>query len=123
MAFEPLHGQVFVEETTESRTEGGIVLPDSVRQYRHREGVIRAVGTGITTDLGIKLAPMVAPGDRVWFLTGVDADKDLVVPFQGTEVLCIDERTILAVDRDRCRAPQTTPAPGEILEVLNRGPA
>ena len=61
----PLGDRVLVELAEEKETKkGGIIIPDSAKE-KPTEGIIRALGTGKTSDEGKKIAFEVKVGDRV----------------------------------------------------------
>ncbi len=57
---------VKVDEEQESKTEGGILLPDTARKKPQR-GTVLGVGQGVTLDNGKVLPLDVKVGDRVVF--------------------------------------------------------
>ena len=74
MKIVPLNDQIVVRPTeAESRTAGGIVLPDSARE-RPRQGRVLAVGDGRRKEGSLdRVHPQVVEGDRVLF-----ADQDQI---------------------------------------------
>ncbi|MEN9735021.1 MAG: co-chaperone GroES [Limisphaerales bacterium] len=71
----PLGDRVLVELVEEKETKkGGIIIPDSAKE-KPTEGVVRALGTGKTSDDGKKQSFEVKVGDRV-----------LVSKYGGTEI-------------------------------------
>lgn len=68
MRIRPLLDRVIVKRVPEEqKTEGGIIIPDTV-QEKPLEGVVVAVGKGKVLDDG-RLRPLdVKPGDRVLFV-------------------------------------------------------
>lgn len=87
----PLADRVLVEvDVEESKTAGGILLPDTA-QKKSQKGTVIAIGSGKVLDNGERLAFEVAVGDRVLFAkySGVDIEED------GKKFLLLSERDIL----------------------------
>jgi len=92
-ALTPLGDHVIVERIeAESKTKGGIVLPDSAKE-KPREGLVIAVGEGRLTDDGQRIAVSVKPKDRVIFSSYAGTE----VKFEGKDYLIVREDEILAV--------------------------
>lgn len=92
-ALTPLGDHVIVERVeAETKTKGGIVLPDSAKE-KPREGVVIAVGEGRLTDDGQRIAVAVKPKDRVIFSSYAGTE----VKYEGKEFLIVREDEILAV--------------------------
>ena len=92
-ALTPLGDHVIVERIeAETKTKGGIVLPDSAKE-KPREGVVIAVGEGRLTDDGQRIAVSVKPKDRVIFSSYAGTE----VKFEGKDYLIVREDEILAV--------------------------
>jgi chaperonin GroES len=90
---QPLGDRVVVErEESESRTSGGILLPDSAKDKPAR-GTVVSVGEGKLTDDGKRNPLQVKPGDRVLFTSY--AGEQFKVGDQ--ELLLMHEEEILAV--------------------------
>ena len=71
----PLGDRVLVEPVEEKEVKkGGIIIPDTAKE-KPQEGIVRALGTGKTSDEGKKLPFEVKVGDRV-----------LVSKYGGTEI-------------------------------------
>ncbi len=93
MALKPLGERVVLKVIeAETKTEGGIVLPDSAKE-KPQKGEVVAVGTGKVLVDGKKISLDVQTGDQVIFSR-----------YAGTEVkdgkekyLIVNERDILAV--------------------------
>lgn len=93
MAIRPLHDRVVVRRIeAESRSAGGIVIPDSASE-KPDQGEVVAVGPGAPLDDGSVRPVTVQPGDRVLF--GKYAGSE--VKLHGEELLVIKESEILAV--------------------------
>jgi chaperonin GroES len=93
MKFRPLHDRVVVTRIdAESKTAGGIIIPDTAKE-KPSEGEVIAVGPGGRDESG-KLIPIeLKKGDRVlfgkWSGTGVKID--------GVEYLIMKESDIMGV--------------------------
>ena len=87
----PLEDRVLVEvDVEESKTAGGILLPDTA-QKKSQKGTVIAIGSGKVLDNGERLPFEVAVGDRVLFAkySGVDIEEG------GKKFLLLSERDIL----------------------------
>ena len=87
----PLADLVLVEvDVEESKTAGGILLPDTA-QKKSQKGTVIAIGSGKVLDNGERLPFEVAVGDRVLFAkySGVDIEEG------GKKFLLLSERDIL----------------------------
>ena len=87
----PLADRVLVEvDVEESKTAGGILLPDTA-QKKSQTGTVIAIGSGKVLDNGERLPFEVAVGDRVLFAkySGVDIEEG------GKKFLLLSERDIL----------------------------
>lgn len=87
----PLADHVLVEvDVEESKTAGGILLPDTA-QKKSQKGTVIAIGSGKVLDNGERLPFEVAVGDRVLFAkySGVDIEEG------GKKFLLLSERDIL----------------------------
>jgi chaperonin GroES len=93
MRFRPLHDRVVVRRvTSEEKTAGGIIIPDTAKE-KPQEGEVLAVGPGGRDETG-KLIPIdVKVGDRVLF--GKWSGNE--VKIDGEEVLIMKESDILGV--------------------------
>ncbi len=93
MKFRPLHDRVVVRRVTEeSKTAGGIIIPDTA-QEKPMQGTIIAVGPGARDEAG-KLVPLdVKAGDLVLFgkWSGTEVKID------GQDLLIMKESDILGV--------------------------
>ncbi len=93
MKFRPLHDRVVVRRVTEeSKTAGGITIPDTA-QEKPMQGTIIAVGPGARDEAG-KLVPLdVKAGDLVLFgkWSGTEVKID------GQDLLIMKESDILGV--------------------------
>ncbi|MCD0420120.1 MAG: co-chaperone GroES [Rhodopseudomonas sp.] len=91
--FRPLHDRVVVKRIdAETKTKGGIIIPDSAKE-KPQEGQVVAVGPGGRDETG-KLTPIdVKVGDRVLFgkWSGTEIKLD------GEELLIMKESDIMGV--------------------------
>lgn len=93
MKIRPLADKVLVERLeAESKTAGGIVLPDSAKE-KPQEGKIVSVGSGKVLDDGTVKKPQVKKGDLVLFTSYAGTE----VKLDGKEYLIMDESSIMAV--------------------------
>ncbi|HSW46816.1 MAG TPA: co-chaperone GroES [Phycisphaerae bacterium] len=89
----PLGDKVLVKRVeAESKTAGGIVLPDTAKE-KPRRGVVQAIGDGKLLDSGKRHPLAVAKGDEVLFSSYAGTE----VKVDGEELLILDENDILAV--------------------------
>ena len=93
MQFRPLHDRVVVKRIdAESKTTGGIIIPDTVKE-KPQTGEITAVGPGGRDEAG-KLIPIdLKVGDKVLFgkWSGTEVKLD------GGELLIMKESDIMGV--------------------------
>ncbi|MDK2821011.1 MAG: chaperonin GroES [Clostridia bacterium] len=89
----PLADRVIIKVlSSEEKTKGGIVLPDTAKE-KPQEGEVIAVGPGKTLDNGTRVKPEVKVGDVVIFAKYSGTE----VKFEGEEYLIIRDSDILAV--------------------------
>lgn len=89
----PLADRVLVKvEEEETKTMGGILLPDTA-QKKSQKGVVVAVGSGKMTEEGKRLPLEVKEGDEVLFAkySGTEIEE------KGEKYLLLSERDILAI--------------------------
>ena len=89
----PLEDRVLVKvEEEETKTMGGILLPDTA-QKKSQKGVVVAVGSGKMTEEGKRLPLEVKEGDEVLFAkySGTEIED------KGEKYLLLSERDILAI--------------------------
>ncbi|HSD40553.1 MAG TPA: co-chaperone GroES [Burkholderiales bacterium] len=93
MKIRPLHDRVIVKRLeAESKTAGGIVIPDTAGE-KPDQGEVVAVGPGKKTEEG-KVLPMdVKVGDRILF----GKYSGTTVKVEGTELLVMREEDIMGV--------------------------
>ena len=90
---QPLGDKVVVErDESQSKTAGGIVLPDSSKEKPAR-GTIVAIGTGKLLDDGSRGTMQVKKGDRVLFTSYAPE----TITIDDEEFLLMSEGDILAV--------------------------
>lgn len=93
MAVKPLDDRVLVKQSeAETKTAGGIVLPDTAKEKPQR-GKVMAVGVGKLLEDGKRAAMTVKKGDEVYYgkYTGTEIKID------GDEYVIIKESDVLAV--------------------------
>ena len=89
----PLGDKIVVKRLdADSKTAGGIVLPDSAKE-KPRQGRVLSVGDGKLMNDGRRTAPQVAEGDRVLFSSWAGAE----VQVDGDELLIMNEDDIFAI--------------------------
>ena len=93
MRFRPLHDRVVVRRvTSDDKTAGGIIIPDTAKE-KPSEGEVIAVGPGGRDEAG-KLIPLdVKAGDRILFgkWSGTEVKID------GEDLLIMKESDVLGV--------------------------
>ncbi len=96
MKLKPLHDRVVVRrEDEESRSAGGIVIPDNAKEKPQR-GEVLAVGPGEPLQTGQTRVLAVQAGDSVLF--GKFAGSEVTV--EGEELVVLREADILAIIND-----------------------
>ena len=94
MDIKPLGDRVVIKPLeAESKTKGGIVLPDTAKE-KPQEGKVMAVGKGKALDNGSVQAPEVKVGDKV--LYGKYSGNEITTK-DGEELLIMREEDILAI--------------------------
>ncbi len=93
IAVKPLHDKVIVKVLeAETKTAGGIIIPDSAKQ-KPQEAKVVAVGNGKKTDDG-KVIPLdVKVGDQVFFAKWGGSE----IKIDGEDYIILSESDILAV--------------------------
>jgi chaperonin GroES len=93
MQLNPLHDRVVVNRIEpDTKTVGGIIIPDNVAQ-KPDQGTVVAVGPGRRTEDGTLIPMAVQVNDKVLF--GKNAGQ--TVKIEGKEVLILNEDEIFAV--------------------------
>lgn len=94
MNIRPLQDRIIVERVEEeTKTAGGIIIPDTVSKEKPQEGKVIAVGKGKVTPEGKVLPLDVKAGDLVLF--GKYAGSEIKI--DGVEYLIMREDDILGV--------------------------
>ncbi len=89
----PLGDKVLIKRVeAESKTAGGIVLPDTAKE-KPRRGIVQAVGDGKLLDTGKRSELQVQRGNEVIFSSYAGTE----IKVDGEEFLIIDEADILAI--------------------------
>lgn len=93
VSLRPLSDRVLIKRvTSESRTRGGIIIPDTA-QEKPAEGIVVAVGPGAVGDDGARREPVLKTGDRVLFQKYGGSE----VKLDGEEHLILRETDVLGV--------------------------
>ena len=93
MKIKPLDDRIIIKQVeAETKTSGGIVLPDSAQEKPQR-GTVVSVGPGKMLDSGSRGAVGVKKGDEIFY--GKYAGTNVTV--DGTEYVILRESDILAV--------------------------
>jgi chaperonin GroES len=94
MEIKPLGDRIVVKPLeAESKSKGGIVLPDTAKE-KPQEAKVVAVGKGKVLDNGTLQAPEVKVGDKV--LYGKYSGNEITTK-EGEELLILREEDILAI--------------------------
>jgi chaperonin GroES len=94
MEIKPLGDRVVIKPLeAETKTKGGIVLPDTAKE-KPQEGKVVAVGKGKVLDNGTVQPPEVKVGDKV--LYGKYSGNEITTK-DGEELLIMREEDILAI--------------------------
>ena len=89
----PLGDKILVKRLeTESKTKGGIVLPDAAKE-KPAEGKVIAIGEGKLLDSGERSEFQVKKGDRILFSSYAGTE----IKVAGEEFLILSEDDVLAV--------------------------
>jgi len=96
MNIRPLADKVIIQRTeAQSKTAGGIVLPDSAKE-KPKRGKVIAVGEGKMLDNGSRAPMSVKKGQEVLFTNYAGSE----VKMDGKEYLIMDESEIMAIIED-----------------------
>jgi chaperonin GroES len=96
MKVTPLYDRIVIKRIEEeSKTKGGIIIPDAAKE-KPQEGRVVAIGSGKITDKGERVAPEVKVGNKILFgkYSGTEIKID------GEEHLILREDDILAILED-----------------------
>ena len=89
----PLNDKILIERLeAESRTAGGIVLPDTAKE-KPKQGKVLDLGEGKVLENGKRAAFQVKKGDRVLFTSYAGTE----VTVNGKEYVIMTEEDILAI--------------------------
>jgi chaperonin GroES len=93
MKFTPLHDRVLVKRVEQdTKTKGGIIIPDSV-QEKPMEGKVISAGSGAKSEDG-KVTPLdVKAGDKILF--GKWSGTEVTI--EGDELIIMKESDILGI--------------------------
>ena len=93
----PLADRVLIEkEEVQTKTTGGIIIPETARAEDTKIGVVVSVGEGIYTNDGVKIPMSVKVGDKVMMPFAGSAQK---VKLGNEEFLLFREQELLMVIR------------------------
>ena len=93
MAFRPLGDRVVIRRVEEeTKTKGGIIIPDTVKE-KPQEGEVIAVGPGARDEEGKRIVMDVKAGDRILFGKWSGSE----VKIDGEDLLIMKESDILGV--------------------------
>ncbi|MFH1230086.1 MAG: co-chaperone GroES [Planctomycetota bacterium] len=93
MKLKPIGDKIIVARIEpESKTKGGIVLPDTAKE-KPKEGKIIAIGDGKLLDNGSRVSPSVKVGEKIIFSSFAGSE----VKIDNKEYLIMNEEDILAV--------------------------
>jgi len=97
MKFRPLHDRVVIRRlTSEEKTAGGIIIPDTAKE-KPMEGEIIAAGPGARNEAGQLVALDVKAGDRIlfgkWSGTEVKIDGEELLIMKESDIMGIVEGT------------------------------
>jgi len=89
----PLNDKIVVKRVeAESKTKGGIVLPDTAKE-KPKEGIVVSVGSGKLLENGSRAEFQVKEKDRIIFSSYAGTE----VKVEGEEFLVLSEDDVLAV--------------------------
>jgi len=94
MEFVPTRDRVVVEiKEAETKSKGGIIIPDTAGKDRPKEGIVIAVGKGKVDSKG-KIIPMqVKKGDKIIYTEYAGNELEM----NGKKLLILKEEEILAI--------------------------
>ena len=93
MKIRPLHDKILVKRVEEeTKTKGGIIIPDSAKE-KPFEGEVISVGKGRKTEAGKVVALDVKAGDRILFSKYAGSD----IKVDDVEYLIMREEDVLGV--------------------------
>jgi chaperonin GroES len=93
MKLRPLHDRIIVKRVAqETKTAGGIIIPDSAKE-KPQEGLVIAAGEGKVLDNGTRNKLDVKKGDKILF--GKYAGSEVAI--DGEDHLIMREEDVLAI--------------------------
>ena len=93
LQLKPLADRVVLKKLDpETKTSGGIVLPDTVKE-KPQQGEVLAVGSGRMDDKGVRQPLEVKVGDKVLF----QKYQGQEIKIESIEYLILEEKHILAI--------------------------
>ncbi|MCH9753815.1 MAG: co-chaperone GroES [Alphaproteobacteria bacterium] len=95
MSLKPLQDRVAVEVLeSEQKTPGGVIIPDTAKE-KPIQGVVVAVGEGIKSDSGNRVAVDVKVGDKVlfgkWSGTEVEVNNKKLLIMKESDIMGVIE--------------------------------
>lgn len=95
MKIKPIREYVVVRRLeSESKTAGGLIIPDTAKE-KPVQGIVIGVGDGRIDDNGQLVSPVVKEGDKVlftkWSGTEVKMDGEMVVVMKESDIIAIIE--------------------------------
>ena len=88
----PIRDRIVVKRHPETKTAGGIVIPDTVNE-KPMMGEVIAVGAGKTLDNGSVVEPVVKTGDKVLFGKYAGTEVELA----GQQVIVMREDDVMGI--------------------------
>lgn len=93
--FKPLGDRVLVlAETNEEKSQGGLILTDSVKRGQKVQGKVMAVGKGLFSQSGSSIPMSVQVGDVVLYKKDEGTDK---IKLAGQEYLLFREHELIGI--------------------------
>lgn len=93
MKLKPIGERILAKRMlTESKTKGGILLPDELKEKSH-EAIVVAVGDGYMTDHGEKIELEIKVGDKIMF----SKNSGTQIIIDGEEYLIFEEKEVLGI--------------------------
>jgi chaperonin GroES len=89
----PLNDKIIVKRLkAESKTKGGIVLPDTAKE-KPKEGKVVALGKGRMLENGKRVPFQVKAGDKIIFTSYAGSE----IKIDGEEMMIMSEEDVLAI--------------------------
>lgn len=88
----PIRDRIVVKRNAETKTAGGIVIPDTVSE-KPMMGEVIAVGAGKTLENGSVVEPVVKTGDKVLFGKYAGTEVELA----GQQVIVMREDDVMGI--------------------------